>query len=91
MLLPQAWMRKRSLERALRGYPLYDPPHKVEERLLAGEGRWRKLNYFMRVREQRLAAFSSVAAPAISALTSRSMGRGCGGSIAGATNMPDFC
>ena len=29
------WLRKRRLERALREYPLYDPPHKVEERLLS--------------------------------------------------------
>lgn len=57
MLLPQAWMRKRSLERALRGYPLYDPPHKVEERLLSKEKAAENFDYFMRVREQRLAHF----------------------------------
>jgi hypothetical protein len=29
--------RTRELERALGGYPLYNPPHKVEERLLTKE------------------------------------------------------
>jgi hypothetical protein len=57
MLLPQAWLRKRRLERALRGYPLYDPPHKVEERLLSQEKAAENFEYFMRVREQRLAFF----------------------------------
>lgn len=33
--LPQAYLRRLWLRRALRDYPLYDPPHKVEERLLS--------------------------------------------------------
>jgi hypothetical protein len=57
MLLPQAWLRKRSLRRALRDYPLYDPPHKVEERLLTRERATENFDYFMRVRLQRLAYF----------------------------------
>jgi len=57
MLLPQAWLRKRWLARALRDYPLYDPPHKVEERLLTRERATENFDYFMRVRPQRLAYF----------------------------------
>jgi hypothetical protein len=57
MLLPQAWLRKLWLERALRDYPLYDPPHKVEERLLTREKATENFDYFMRVRLQRLAYF----------------------------------
>ena len=37
MLLPHMWLRKFYLRRALRDYPLYDPPHKVEEYLLSRE------------------------------------------------------
>jgi hypothetical protein len=51
------WLRKRRLERALRGYPLYDPPHKVEERLLSRERAAENFDYFMLVRLQRLAYF----------------------------------
>jgi hypothetical protein len=57
MLLPQAWLRKLWLRRALRGYPLYDPPHKVEERLLPKERAVENFSYFMRVRPQRVAYF----------------------------------
>lgn len=55
MLLPQMWLRRRWLRRALRDYPLYDPPHKVEERLLSKEKAAENFDYFMRVRQQRLA------------------------------------
>jgi hypothetical protein len=51
------WLRKRRLERALREYPLYDPPHKVEERLLSREKAAENFDYFMRVRLQRVAYF----------------------------------
>jgi hypothetical protein len=51
------WLRKRRLERALRDYPLYDPPHKVEERLLSREAAAENFDYFMRVRLDRLAYF----------------------------------
>jgi hypothetical protein len=57
MLLPQAKLRELYLRRALRGYPLYDPPHKVEERLLSREKANENFDYFMGVRLQRLAYF----------------------------------
>jgi hypothetical protein len=59
MVLPQAWLRKMWLRRALRDYPLYDPPHKVEERLLSKEKATENFHYFMRVRQQRLAYLQS--------------------------------
>jgi hypothetical protein len=57
MLLPHVRLRNRRLRRALRGYPLYDPPHKVEERLLAREKAVDNFDYFMRVRQQRVDYF----------------------------------
>src|ERR1700730_18045000 len=57
MLLPQMWLRKSWLRRALRDYPLYDPPHKVEEYLLSREQAFENFDYFMRVRQQRAAYF----------------------------------
>jgi hypothetical protein len=57
MLLLPVWLRKFWLNRALRGYPLYDLPHKVEERLLSREQAVENYDYFMRVREQRVAYF----------------------------------
>jgi hypothetical protein len=57
MLLPQVWLRKFWLRRALRDYPPYDPPHKVEERLLAKEKATENFDYFMRVRQRRVAYF----------------------------------
>src|ERR1700730_12144481 len=57
MLLPQMWLRKSWLRRALRDYPLYDPPHKVEEYLLSREQAVENFDYFMRVRQQRAAYF----------------------------------
>jgi hypothetical protein len=57
MLLPQAWIRDVWLRRALQVYPLYDPPHKVEERLLTKEKAAENFEYFMRMREQRVANF----------------------------------
>jgi hypothetical protein len=54
VLLPHMWLRKRWLQRALQNYPLYDPPHKVEDtRAQADEN----FDYFMRVRLQRMAEF----------------------------------
>jgi hypothetical protein len=47
--------RKRELERALGGYPLYDPPHKIEERLLTKEKAEENFAYFMGVRLERVA------------------------------------
>jgi hypothetical protein len=57
MLLPQARVRKFWLQRALVDYPLYDPPHKVEERRLSKDKARENFDYFMRVRQQRLAFF----------------------------------
>jgi hypothetical protein len=51
------WLRKSWLRRALRDYPLYDPPHKVEEYLLSREQAVENFDYFMRVRQQRAAYF----------------------------------
>lgn len=59
MLLPQMWLRRVWLRRSLRDYPLYDPPHKVEERLLSKEEAAENFDYFMRVRQQRLAYFEN--------------------------------
>jgi hypothetical protein len=47
--------RTRDLERALGGYPLYDPPHKIEERLLTKEKATENFDYFMGVRLARVA------------------------------------
>jgi hypothetical protein len=47
--------RRRELERALGGYPLYDPPHKIEERLLTKEKAAENFAYFMGVRLERVA------------------------------------
>jgi hypothetical protein len=49
--------RKERLERALPEYPPYDPPHKVEERLLSRMEATQNFDYFMRVRLDRLAYF----------------------------------
>lgn len=57
MLLPQMWLRRRRLQHALSEYPLYDPPHKIEERLLSREKAAENFDYFMRVRQQRVAYF----------------------------------
>ena len=57
MLLLHVWLRRWWLRRALRDYPLYDPPHKVEEYLLSRERAVENFDYFMRVRQQRAAYF----------------------------------
>jgi hypothetical protein len=58
MLLPLMWLRKKKLDRLLKDYPLYDPPHKVEERLLPKEKAQENFEYLMRVRKERVAFFS---------------------------------
>ena len=55
MLPFRGWLRKRRLGRALQGYPLYDPPHKVEELHLSRESAEENFGYFMSVRFDRLA------------------------------------
>ena len=57
ILLPHMWLRKLWLQRTLRNYPPYDPPYKVEERLLPPEKARENFDYFMRVRHQRMAYF----------------------------------
>lgn len=57
MLLPQMWVRKLWLQWALKDYPIYDPPHKVEERVLSKEQALENFDYFMRVRQQRVESF----------------------------------
>jgi hypothetical protein len=47
--------RKRELQRALGEYPLYNPPHKVELRLLTKERAAESFDYFMAVRLVRVA------------------------------------
>jgi hypothetical protein len=56
-LLPQMWLRKQWLMRALQNYPLYDPPHKIEERLMPREQAFENFLYFMDVRKQRVEHF----------------------------------
>ena len=51
-------MRKVWLTHVLRDYPIYDPPHKVEERLLPREEARENFEYFMRVRQERVAYFT---------------------------------
>ncbi|WP_316172280.1 hypothetical protein [Bradyrhizobium sp. SZCCHNRI3037] len=55
MMPLRLWLRKRRLQRALQGYPIYDPPHKIEERLLSRERAAENFDYFMRVRLDRCA------------------------------------
>lgn len=57
MFLFPLGLRKSRLERALREYPLYDPPHRVEERLLSKEKAAENFDYFMRVRLDRVTHF----------------------------------
>ena len=57
MLLPQMWYGKLWLQWALKDYPIYDPPHKVEERVLSKEQALKNFDYFMRVRQQRVESF----------------------------------
>jgi hypothetical protein len=54
-MLPQAWLRQQWLGRALRNYPLYDPPHKAEEYLLSRAQAQENFDYFMRTRQERMA------------------------------------
>jgi hypothetical protein len=49
--------RKDALRHALGDYPVYEPPHKVEERRLPPDKAEENFEYFMSVRSERLAAF----------------------------------
>jgi hypothetical protein len=57
MLLPHIPLRKRRLERSWRDYPVYDPPHRREERLLTTDESFENFDYFMRVRRERRSHF----------------------------------
>ncbi len=57
MLLPQYWLRRERLKRALVNYPMYDPPHKVEDRVLPREKALENFQYFLDVRQERVRFF----------------------------------
>jgi hypothetical protein len=54
MLLPKYWLRQQKLGRSLSGYPLYNPPHKAEERILEKEKAVENFQYFLSVRQSRI-------------------------------------
>lgn len=57
MIYPRFWLKHAHVRRALKGYPLYDVPHKKsEQKLSEGEAR-ENFDYFMCVRLERLAFF----------------------------------
>ena len=58
MLLPKDWLRQKRLQRALRDYPIYDPPHKAEDRVLPSEMALENFQYFMDVRRERVRHFN---------------------------------
>lgn len=57
MLRPQYWLRQPKLQRALVDYPVYDPPHKSEERVLPEDKARENFQYFLSVRHERLDFF----------------------------------
>lgn len=59
MLLPKYWFRQQRLRRALHDYPIYDPPHKAEERVLPDDKARENFQYFMDVRQERVRHFTS--------------------------------
>ena len=59
MLLPEYWLRQKRLQRALHDYPIYDPPHKTEERLLPKDNALENFKYFVHVRLQRVEFFNN--------------------------------
>ena len=56
-LRPQYKRRQSRLRQALLKYPLYDPPHKAEERVLPVEQALENFRYFMDVRKDRVTYF----------------------------------
>ena len=52
-MLPWVYIRRNKARRALTGYPRYDPPFKVEERLLKRPDAIKNLEYFHSVRKER--------------------------------------
>jgi hypothetical protein len=59
MLLPQYRLRQQRLQRALANYPIYDPPHKAEERILQRDQALENFEYFLDVRQERVRYFLS--------------------------------
>lgn len=59
MLLPQYWLRQQRLQRALLDYPIYDPPHKSEERILPKDQALENFQYFLDVRLDRVEFFNN--------------------------------
>lgn len=57
MLRPRYWLREPKLRRALVDYPVYDPPHKSEERVLPEDKARENFQYFLDVRLERLDFF----------------------------------
>jgi hypothetical protein len=58
MLFIYAGVRQRRLRRILLDYPLYDPPHKAEERTLSEKAALENFEYFMSTRLDRAANFT---------------------------------
>ncbi len=57
MFTPVVWLRRRWLAKAMLGYPVYDPPHRSEERLLSREDAIQNFNYFMQHKDDRTTHF----------------------------------
>src|SRR3954470_6082536 len=57
MIYPRYWIKHHLARRALRGYPLYDVPHKRPERTMTEAEAQENFDFFMSVRLGRLAYF----------------------------------
>src|SRR5258708_37602086 len=58
MIHPRYWIKHAFARRALRGYPLYDVPHKRAEGKMSEAEAQQNFDYFMHVRLSRLAHFT---------------------------------
>jgi hypothetical protein len=57
MIHPKFWLKHMRARRAIKGYPLYDVPHKQAEAELPESQAQENFDYFMKVRLDRLAFF----------------------------------
>jgi hypothetical protein len=57
MIHPKFWLKHMRARRAIKGYPLYDVPHKQAEAALSESQAQENFDYFMKVRLDRLAFF----------------------------------
>lgn len=57
MIHPKFWLKHARARRAVKGYPLYDVPHKQAEGTLSEAQAQENFNYFMKMRLERLAFF----------------------------------